>query len=173
VRIPPHHDPACWGCGDNPTGIRLPTPQREATTSYDATFSFGEDHQAAPGLVHGGLVGAALDEACGLLATWYRFPSVTARFAIRFLQPVHINRPLTVSARLEDERGRRLEISAALKDGDELLADAKGSFVHVPLEHFLRTPEGRAAGEAWRERLTPPPTTPSLRQSGPRRKEAP
>jgi acyl-CoA thioesterase FadM len=103
--------------------------------------------------VHGGLVGAALDEACGLLATWHRFPSVTARFAIRFLQPVHINRLLAISAKLDDERGRRLEISAELRDGEELLADAQGSFVHVPLEHFLRTPEGRAAGEAWRERL--------------------
>jgi acyl-CoA thioesterase FadM len=78
---------------------------------------------------------------------------VTARFAIRFLQPVHINRTLVVAAKLDDERGRRLEISAELRDEDELLADAKGSFVHVPLEHFLRTPEGRAAGEAWRERL--------------------
>jgi acyl-CoA thioesterase FadM len=103
--------------------------------------------------VHGGLVGAALDEACGLLATWYRFPSVTARFSIRFLKPVHINHTLAVSAQLDDERGRRLEISAALTDETELLADAKGSFVYVPLEHFLRTPEGRAAGEAWRERL--------------------
>jgi acyl-coenzyme A thioesterase PaaI-like protein len=168
VRIPPHHDPACWGCGNHPTGIKLPIPQREGATSYAASFSFDEHHQAAPGLVHGGLVGAALDEACGLLATWYRFPSVTARFAIRFLQPVHINRPLTVSAKLEDERGRRLEISAGLKDGDELLADAKGS-----LEHFLRTPEGRAAGTAWRERLTPPATPPSLHSSGPRREEAP
>jgi acyl-CoA thioesterase FadM len=98
-------------------------------------------------------VGAALDEACGLLATWHRFPSVTARFSIRFLQPVHINRTLVISAQLDDERGRRLEISGELRDGAQLLADAKGSFVHVPLEHFLRTPEGRAAGEAWAERL--------------------
>ncbi|HEV3478254.1 MAG TPA: hotdog domain-containing protein, partial [Gaiellaceae bacterium] len=105
------------------------------------------------GLVHGGLVGAALDEACGLLATWYRFPSVTARFSIRFLKPVHINRPLAVSAELESERGRRMEIGVELRDGDELLADARGSFIHVPLEHFLRTPEGRAARDAWRERL--------------------
>jgi acyl-coenzyme A thioesterase PaaI-like protein len=154
MRIPPHHDPACWGCGDNPTGIRLPAPPEEGATAYEATFSFDEQHQAAPGLVHGGLVGAALDEACGLLATWYRFPSVTARFAIRFLKPVHINRSLTVSAELRSERGRRLEIRGELRDDDELLADAAGSFVHVPLEHFRRTPEGRAAGEAWRERLS-------------------
>ena len=120
---------------------------------YEATFAFHEAHQAAPGLVHGGLVGAALDEACGLLATWYRFPSVTARFSIRFLRPVHINRTLAISARLDEDRGRRVEISGELRDGDELLADAKGSFGHVPLEHFLRTPEGRAARDAWRERL--------------------
>jgi acyl-coenzyme A thioesterase PaaI-like protein len=153
VNIPPHHDPACWGCGNNPTGIHLPVPTREGAARYEATFSFGEEHQAAPGLVHGGLVGAALDEACGLLATWYRFPSVTARFSIRFLQPVHINRRLKLAATLDGERGRRLEISATLADGNELLADARGSFVHVPLEHFLRTPEGRAARDAWRERL--------------------
>jgi acyl-coenzyme A thioesterase PaaI-like protein len=143
----------CWGCGANATGIRLPSPQEEGATSYDATFSFREEHQAGPGLVHGGLVAAALDEACGLLATWYRFPSVTARFAVRFLKPAHINHPLSVTAELRSERGRRLELAGELRDGDELLADAEGSFIHVPLEHFLRTPEGRAAGEAWRERL--------------------
>jgi acyl-CoA thioesterase FadM len=133
VNIPPHHDPACWGCGDNPTGIRLPTPQAEGESYYEATFSFAEHHQAAPGLVH--------------------FPSVTARIEIRFLEPVHINRTLTISARLQDDRGRRLEICGELRDSDDLLATAKGSFVHVSLEHFLRTPEGRAAGEAWREQL--------------------
>ncbi len=153
MNIPPHHDPRCWGCGDNPSGLRLPQPDAEGLTEYRATFSFREEHQAAPGLVHGGLVAAALDEACGLLATWHRFPSVTARFSVRYLEPVHINHSLAVSAELQAERGRRLEIRGELRAGETLLADAEGSFIHVPLEHFLRTPEGRAAGEAWRERL--------------------
>jgi acyl-coenzyme A thioesterase PaaI-like protein len=153
MEIPPHHDPACWGCGRNPSGIHLPTPTEQGAASYEATFAFGEQHQAGPGLVHGGLVGAALDEACGLLATWYRFPSVTARFSMRFLRPVHINRELTISAKLEDDRGRLLEINGELRDGHELLADARGSFAHVPLEHFLATPEGRASRDAWRRRL--------------------
>jgi hypothetical protein len=34
-----------------------------------------------------------------------------------------------------------------------VLAAARGTFLHVPLEHFLATPEGRAAGEAWAKRL--------------------
>ena len=153
-RIPPHHDPSCWGCGTNPGGIRLPLPTAEGITEYEATFTFDEGHQAGPGLAHGGLVAAALDEACGLLATWHRFPSVTARIFVRYRRPVPINRGLALRAHVEDTRGRRTHIHGALVDGLEVLAEAKAAFLHVPLEHFLATPEGRAAGEAWKKRLS-------------------
>jgi acyl-coenzyme A thioesterase PaaI-like protein len=128
-------------------------PAVAGADTYESEVTFGIHHQGGPGIAHGGIVGAALDEACGLLATWHRFPTVTARFAIRFRRPAPINRPLLVSARVTSDRGRRIEISGELRDGDELLADAEGTFLHVPLEHFLATPEGRAAGEAWQRRL--------------------
>jgi acyl-coenzyme A thioesterase PaaI-like protein len=153
TRIPPHHDPACWGCGDNPAGLHLPRPTTEGGTHYEATFSFDERHQGGPGIVHGGLVGAALDEACGLLATWHRFPSVTGRIFVRFRRPVPINTPLLVRAVVESTRGRRIRIRGDLIAGDEAVAEARGAFLHVPLEHFLQTPEGRTAAEAWRLRL--------------------
>ena len=153
-RIPPHHDPACWGCGDNADGIRLPLPVEEGVTQYEASFSFDERHQGGPGIVHGGLVGAALDEACGLLATWHRFPAVTARIFVRFRRPVPINTELLVRAEIQSTRGRRIRIRGELKSSGEILAEARAAFLHVPLEHFLQTPEGRAAGEAWRRRLS-------------------
>jgi acyl-coenzyme A thioesterase PaaI-like protein len=153
VTIPPHHDPACWGCGDSPDGIRLPAPTHEGGESYEASFSFDERHQGGPGIVHGGLVGAALDEACGLLATWYRFPTVTARIFVRYRRPVPINTELTIGARLTGARGRRLHVDGDLRAGGDVLAEARAAFLHVPLEHFLATPEGRAAGEAWQRRL--------------------
>lgn len=128
-------------------------PVAEGAAKYEAEVTFGVHHQGAPGIAHGGIVGAALDEACGLLATWHRFPTVTARIAIRYRRPAPINRALRISSRVTAERGRRIEISAELRDGEELLAEADGAFLHVPLEHFLATPEGRAAGEAWRLRL--------------------
>ena len=145
ARVAPQHDPACWGCGDNPQGIRLPLPLEEGATEYEAYFRFDERHQGGPGLVHGGLVGAALDEACGLLATWYRFPTVTARIFVRYRRPVAINTELLVRARIDSAHGRRIRASAELTDGDETLAEARGAFLHVPLEHFLSTREGQAA----------------------------
>ena len=132
-------------------------PEAEGAEAYESTVVFFDHHQGGPGIVHGGIVGAALDEACGLLATWHRFPAVTARIAIRYRRPVPINRTLRISARVTADRGRRIEIAAELRDGEELLAEADGAFLHVPLEHFLTTPEGRAAGESWARRLAGDP----------------
>jgi acyl-coenzyme A thioesterase PaaI-like protein len=153
VQIPPHHDPACWGCGDNPIGLGLPQPAAEGLDEYEAWFTFDERHQGGPGIAHGGVVSAALDEACGLLATWYAFPTVTGRIFVRYRRPVPINTELLLTARLEEAHGRRIRVRAAITDGDEPLAEARAAMLHVPLEHFLATPEGRAAGERWRERL--------------------
>jgi acyl-coenzyme A thioesterase PaaI-like protein len=103
--------------------------------------------------VHGGLVSAALDEACGLVATWHRFPTVTARIFVRYRRPVHINRELVVAAEVTSSRGRRIHVDGRLHEGGEILAEARCAFLHVPLEHFLRTPEGRTARETWSQRL--------------------
>jgi acyl-coenzyme A thioesterase PaaI-like protein len=151
--IPPHHDPACWGCGGAPGGIGLPSPTAQGATEYDAFFTLDERHQGGPGFAHGGMVAAVLDEACGLLATWFRFPTVTARIFVRYRKPVEINMELLVRARLESERGRRLRIRGEIVDGDDVLAEARAAFIHVPLSHFLATPEGRAAADRWRKRL--------------------
>jgi acyl-coenzyme A thioesterase PaaI-like protein len=151
--VPPHHDPHCWGCGDAPDGLHLPQPKLEGLDSYEAWFRFDERHQSGPGFAHGGLIAAVLDEACGLLATWYRFPTVTARIFVRYRRPVEINMELLVRARLVSEHGRRLRIEGELGDGSDVLAEARAAFLHVPLEHFLGTPEGRAAADAWHRRL--------------------
>jgi acyl-coenzyme A thioesterase PaaI-like protein len=151
LKIPPHHDPACWGCGDGPEGLHLPLPVEEGQTEYEAYLHFEERHQGGPGIVHGGVVSAALDEGCGLLATWYRFPAVTVRIFVRYRRPVPINTELLLRARIDDGHGRRIHTSAELFDGHEPLAEARGAFLHVPLEHFLATPEGREAAERWRD----------------------
>ena len=74
---------------------------------------------------------------------------MTARIFVRYRHPVPINTELLIRASLEEARGRRLHVKAALGDGAEIFAECKAALVRVPLEHFLRTPEGRAAAERW------------------------
>ena len=74
---------------------------------------------------------------------------MTARIFVRFRRPVPINTELLLRARLDDARGRRMHVDASIIDGDEILAEARVALLHVPLEHFLATPEGRAAADRW------------------------
>ena len=66
---------------------------------------------------------------------------------------MRINHELIVRAELEGTDERRLHARGELADGDTTLADARATFVSVPLEHFLQTAEGRAARDAWQARL--------------------
>jgi acyl-CoA thioesterase FadM len=74
---------------------------------------------------------------------------VTARIFVRYRHPVAINTELMIKAWLEEARGRRLHVNASITDGAEVFAECKAALLQVPLEHFLATPEGRAAGERW------------------------
>jgi acyl-CoA thioesterase FadM len=80
---------------------------------------------------------------------------VTARIFVRYRHPVPINTELLIRASLDEAHGRRLHVSASLGDGAETFAECKAALLHVPLEHFLQTPEGRAAAERWAQ----PPST--------------
>ena len=98
-------------------------------------------------------VAGALDEAVGLLASWYAFPAVTARIFVRYRHPVAINTELMINAWLEAARGRRLHVNASITDGAEVLAECKAALLHVPLEQVLRPPEGAAAAQRWAGQL--------------------
>jgi acyl-CoA thioesterase FadM len=75
------------------------------------------------------------------------------RIFVRYRRPVAINTELLVRAALTGERGRRLHIRGEICDGDDVLAEARAAFLHVPLDPFLATPEGRASAAAWERRL--------------------
>ena len=79
--------------------------------------------------------------------------TVTGRLFVHYRHPVPINTELLIRSHLEGEHGRRIRIAGELVDGDDILAQARAAFVHVPLEHFLGTPEGQAARERWKRLL--------------------
>src|SRR5437016_3699081 len=118
----------CFACGqDNPIGLRL-----RFTTEGDAVraeFTPGPQYQGYDGVLHGGIVAAALDDAMAQLFHLRGQETLTAKLEIRFRQEAPVGRPLVVSARVVGQRMRLFTAEAvlALPDGTRL-AEAKGTF---------------------------------------------
>ncbi|HVD09448.1 MAG TPA: PaaI family thioesterase [Gaiellaceae bacterium] len=116
----------------------------------EARHVFHESFQGAPGIVHGGIVAAVLDEACGQVARLATSPAVTSRLEIRYLAPVPVDQELKVGAEIVESGGRSAVAEATIQDDSGfLLAHARAECVHVRPEYFLSTPQGRALGTDW------------------------
>ena len=121
----------CYGCGDrNPEGLHLDFEIEGRRVS--GRFRPRETHQGWPGLAHGGVAAAVLDEAMG----WAMYASgawaMTARMEVKYRRPLPLGEELSVTAEVTRDRGRRLEAEAAISTlSGEVLAQAQGLFLRV------------------------------------------
>ena len=120
---------SCFACGQaNPIGLRLRFEHDGDTVR--AEFTPGPHYQGYAGLLHGGIVAAALDDAMANLFRMRGRETVTARLEIRYRREAPIGQRLIVTARTTGERGRffTAEATLALPDGTPL-AEARGTLV--------------------------------------------
>ena len=122
----------CFACGPaNPIGLRLRFTADGDTVR--AEFTPGPHFQGYDGVVHGGIVAAALDDAMAQLFHMKGQESLTARLEIRFRKETPVGERLVVTAWLTGGRARLFTAEAALSlpDGTRL-AEAKGTFFRGP-----------------------------------------
>jgi acyl-coenzyme A thioesterase PaaI-like protein len=120
----------CFGCGrHNPIGLKL-----KFTRDGDAIrteFTPGKTHQGWPGLLHGGILGALLDEAMSNIAYATGNTCLTASISIRIKQPIKVAVPLVITAWIT-RRGARLietEGRVCLKDGTVVTEASAKQFI--------------------------------------------
>ncbi len=126
-------------CGlANAFGLKL----RFFTTAPGEVFAetvIPEQYQGFPGIVHGGIVAAILDEAAGraqMEGEKTRF-MYTARLDIRYRKSVPINQPLRLVGRTVKNKSRMATaISSLYLEDGTLLAEADALLVDVPQEMF-------------------------------------
>jgi acyl-coenzyme A thioesterase PaaI-like protein len=129
----------CFVCGlENPVGLQLKIYQIEAgviETSYNAPEHF----QGYPGVLHGGIVAALLDEISGRAhmgndpsSTRFMF---TARLEVKYRQNVPTGKPLKIIGKAGKSRGKTAEGWAGIYNHEgTLLAEANTLLVNVPSE---------------------------------------
>lgn len=139
------YDQVCFACGDrNPNGLHLKF-EREAD-GVVCRYTPRESDQGFPGVIHGGILAALLDEAMAW-ALWARGRAlgVTAKMETRYRRPVGLGGMLVVRGRIRAERGRRAEVEATIEaETGECLAEASGLFLRLAGEEEARV--ARALG---------------------------
>lgn len=122
----------CYGCGvRNPEGLHIAFE----VDGLDVTgrFTPRKVHQGFPGVAHGGIAAAAMDEAMGWAMYAAGAWAMTARMEVRYRRPLPLEEEVIVTARVTRNRGRRLEAEAAIAtEQGEVLVQATGLFLRMP-----------------------------------------
>jgi acyl-coenzyme A thioesterase PaaI-like protein len=130
----------CFVCGlENPAGLHLHIFDVGPGT-VETTFTAPENLQGYPGVLHGGIVGALIDEVSGRaqmgsdpLKPRFMF---TARMEVKYRQTIPIGKPLRIVGKALRSRDRWAEAWAGVYDAatDALLAEGTTMLVDVPRE---------------------------------------
>lgn len=127
----------CFVCGvHNDHGLKLAFFNQEPGVVV-ARFVICEKHQGYPGIAHGGVVAAILDEVAGrtfMAGDPPRF-LVTAKLSVRYRRPVPIGQPLIAFGRSVEEKGKFSTASGQIFDQNQvLLAEAEVVLANIPDE---------------------------------------
>jgi acyl-coenzyme A thioesterase PaaI-like protein len=133
----------CFVCGrENPAGLRMQFFS-DAEGRVHAHYTPHSEHQGYPGVLHGGIVSAMLDEVISRTAIARNFWCMTAELKVRFKQPVPVGEPLELVGEISESRGRLLRGHGEIRASDgTLLAEADGTFLKLPdaqAQEFQRT----------------------------------
>lgn len=122
----------CFVCGqENPIGLHLTYEfdDREAR----AVIALDDDYGGYPGVVHGGIVTALLDEIMAKTVENLGIWAVTASIEVHFRRATPVHTPLILTGKLVKGKTRmfRTEAKLTLEDGTTL-AEATAVFVKNP-----------------------------------------
>ncbi len=93
-------------------------------------FTPRPDYRGFAGVLHGGIIAAALDETLAWAAILLADVMVlTAKLDLRYRAPAPSDRELRVTGRLVERRGRRLVLEGEVTADGAILAEASGLFL--------------------------------------------
>lgn len=139
------HSPGgiCFGCGPaNENGLRIRSFEQNG--EFVAEWRAAEHHQAFPGVLNGGIIGALLDCHSNWAAAIHLMKrrretaapcTVTAEFHVKLLRPTPVDGPITLRARVVDSSDDRATVEAELIAGGKVCDTCRGVFVAVKEGH--------------------------------------
>ncbi|MBN1487820.1 MAG: PaaI family thioesterase [Anaerolineae bacterium] len=132
----------CFVCGrENPVGLRLHFYEDLEKEQVIAPVIIPDTYQGYPGITHGGIVAAILDETSGraIMINAESTPFwVTAKLELHYHKPTPTETPLTAVGWVVKRRRRVAEVAGEIRTADgEVTASVKAIMVY-PHEETLK-----------------------------------
>jgi acyl-coenzyme A thioesterase PaaI-like protein len=134
---------ACFGCGPaNAKGLRIKSFVEGDTLV--AEWGAEKHHEAFPGMLNGGIVGALLDCHSNWTAAWHLMKAsgattppctVTAEFHVKLKRPTPTDVPIHLRAKVVESSADRAVVEAEMEAGGKITATCRGVFVAVKEGH--------------------------------------
>jgi uncharacterized protein (TIGR00369 family) len=133
----------CFLCGrQNPIGLKLDFYEDHEASQVQAEVTVPEVYQGYPGVVHGGIVAAMLDEVAGravLIGGSDEDLMATLRLTVRYRRPTPTGVPLTVVGWVERPGKRIAKVAGEIRLPDgSVTADCEALLSEVPDEFRAR-----------------------------------
>ncbi len=136
----------CFVCGrENPLGLAARWDSDVARGEVHATLEIPEQFNGFPGVVHGGVVSALLDEAAvrtALLDGGFDDLMVTAKLEVAFRRPTPTRTPVTVVGKLVQRTGTRARAEAEIRLADGTVAARAEALLAKPPREVAASWEG-------------------------------
>ena len=125
------HVENCFGCSQsNPIGLRIRFTVKDETALGE--FISNENHEGPPGFVHGGIIGAVIDESFSFLARSLVNEGVrTAKQEIKFRKPVKLGETIYVESRLKEQKRGAIIVTSKVYTNTNFIAEATGMLFKV------------------------------------------
>jgi acyl-coenzyme A thioesterase PaaI-like protein len=133
----------CFGCGPaNEKGLRIKS--RPDGESLVAEWTPEPHHEAFPGVLNGGIIGALLDCHSNWTAAWHLMRqagadtppcTVTAEFHVKLRRPTPTAAPVHLRAQVVESGPDRATVEARLESEGQVTATCRGVFVAVKEGH--------------------------------------
>jgi len=147
----------CFICGlENPVGLHLHIYEVEPGM-VETTYIAPEHFQGYPGVLHGGIVGALIDEISGRahMGSDMNDPRFmfTAKLEVRYRKNVPVGKPLKIVGKAGKAKSRSAEAWAGIYDAEtnELLAEGTTLLINVPQEQFDKSRLGELGWKVYPE----------------------
>ncbi len=104
-----------------------------------ANYIFEDRFAGGPGLVHGGILSAALDDLMGYATVLHNRMCVTANLEVNFITPVPVEKEYELFAWVKDIDGKKISTESAIRTEEKIHVESRALFIDLgenAFKHF-------------------------------------